>query len=337
MTFPDYDFLSSTLACPQSQSPSTFTFSSGQAFIEDAGILRLEPKVPTNISLVLSVGVHGNETGPIELVNQLVNDILQGRYPLAVRLLVLFGNPLAAIAQQRFCQVNMNRLFSGAWQEYDGYEAERAQRLEQAVTDFFQSGKRLGHELLHYDLHTAIRGSKHEKFAVYPYLEGGVYSRQQLAFLAASGIDAVLLSHQPTTTFSYYSAQHHGAHAFTVELGKVYGFGQNDLKRFAAIAQSLADLITNSQLPQGELSKLLIFSVQEALIKDAEDYQLHISTELENFTPFEKGYLLAESSKSRYLIESTGDALIFPNATVPIGQRTGLVVRPKSLEQISLD
>ena len=336
MTLSDYDFVSTTLANPEQQEPMSFDFPSGKAFVEDAGILRFEPQGDSKISLILSVGVHGNETGPIELVNQLVADILAGHHTLTVRLLVLFGNPLSAIAQQRFCKVNMNRLFSGAWQDYDGYEAERAKRLEQAVTDFFQPGKSLGHELLHYDLHTAIRGSKHEKFAVYPYMEEAAYSRQQLAFLAASGIDAVLLSHQPTTTFSYYSAQHHGAHAFTVELGKVYGFGQNDLSRFSAMGQSLAELITQSQLPQGDLNKLLIFSVQEALIKDAEDYQLHISSELENFTPFEKGYVLAESSKSRYLVERTGDALIFPNAGVPIGQRTGLVVRPQNLAEIPL-
>lgn len=44
---------------------------------------------------MLSAGIHGNETAPIELLNQLVNDLLSGSRTLAVRLLVVLGNPAA--------------------------------------------------------------------------------------------------------------------------------------------------------------------------------------------------------------------------------------------------
>ncbi|REG82876.1 succinylglutamate desuccinylase [Marinomonas pollencensis] len=336
---PNNDFLALTLNNPETLAPFQLEFNGGQGFVEETGILRLEPQQATDINLVLSVGIHGNETGPIELVNQLLKAILEGRFALTVRLLVIIGNPIAANRAERFCDVNLNRLFSGAWRHYEGLEVPRAQSLEQAVTRFF-AGSATGSVRLHYDLHTAIRGSEYEKFVVHPFIGDAPYDLQQLGLLAASGIDAVLLSQQPTTTFSYYSSAEHGAHAFTVELGKVYPFGENDLSRFEAIRQTLITLISDASFPKLERdaidSKLKFFAVQDALVKDHEDYQLTISEDVKNFTGFEKGYELAHSSQSQYLIKASGDAIIFPNANVPIGQRAGLVVRPMRLADLAL-
>ena len=333
---PDHDdFLRFTLANPLACESQAYVLGRHTLYVEDTGILRIEPQNPAPVSLVLSVGVHGNETGPIELVNNLIKDVLSQQLDVQVRLLVLIGNPVAANAGVRFTEVNMNRLFSGAWQQFDCPEATRAARLEKAVTDFFNAAPST-HMKLHYDLHTAIRGSQYEKFAVYPFVHGNGYSQSQLGFLAASGLDAILLSHQSTTTFSYYSYRQHGAHGFTLELGKVYPFGQNDLSRFSAIDTSLRQLMASGALPQGELAALKLFNVQAALVKDAEDYRLHIGQEVKNFTAFDVGFCLASSAKSQYLVEADGDAIIFPNANLPIGQRAGLVVRPANASELDL-
>ena len=46
----------------------------------DSGVLYFHPQGDSlQNSLLLSVGVHGNETAPIEIINQLVNDILAGQ------------------------------------------------------------------------------------------------------------------------------------------------------------------------------------------------------------------------------------------------------------------
>lgn len=335
MTILNNDFLALTLANPKEISPFYFTFPSGTAFVEGTGILRLEPNQISSTSLVLSVGIHGNETGPIELLNNLVKSILEGQLTLNIRLLVLIGNPVAANCSKRFCEVNLNRLFSGAWQNYEGFEADRARQLELAVTEFYQMDSQQGEQIrLHYDLHTAIRGSMYEKFVVHPFVEKAVYSAEQLAFLASSGIEAVLLSHQPTTTFSYYSYATHGAHAFTIELGKVYPFGQNDLSRFEDLERSLVSLLKEGVFVQKTLSSLRIFSVLKALLKDDESYELSIADNVKNFTEFERGYVLAKSDKSQYQIEKTGDAIVFPNTNLPVGQRAGLIVRAIDLDEM---
>jgi succinylglutamate desuccinylase len=338
MTILNNDFLAVTLANQDGLTPFQFVFPSGTGFVENTGVLRLEPTQETSISLILSVGIHGNETGPIELVNQLVTSILEGRISLSVRLLVLIGNPVAANQAIRFCDVNLNRLFSGAWQNYDGFEAQRAQRLEKAVGDFYSmANNETTQTRLHYDLHTAIRGSMHEKFVVYPFVEDAIYNQQQLAFLAASGIEAVLLSHQSTTTFSYYSYAVHGAHAFTIELGKVQPFGENDLSNFAALEDSLSLLLEKGVLAQASMSEMRIFTVLDSLVKDDDSYKLGIEADVKNFTQFEQGYRLAYSEKSEYIVQKTGDAIVFPNTNLPVGQRAGLMVRPIPLEGLQLD
>jgi len=344
----DNDILALTLSNPTHLDPFEFTFPGGVGFVVDTGIFRFEPMSTRlshdPVSLVLSVGIHGNETGPIELVNQLVKDILLGNLSLAIRLLVVIGNPVSANQATRFCEVNLNRLFNGAWQPYltnEGAglglnEARRAEQLEKAVSDFYGQDSH-GTLRLHYDLHTAIRGSKYEKFAVHPFLEEPLYQHAQFGFLVASGIEAVLLSHQPTTTFSYYSYAAHRANSFTIELGKVHPFGENDLSSFTQIQKALITLLENATLAQGDLSSIQVFAVQDALVKNADDYQLTIAEDEENFTDFEEGYELATSSAGGYRIAKTGDAIVFPNAGVPIGQRAGLVVRPIAINSLAFE
>lgn len=333
MKAPDFDFLRYTLEQPDQISPSTFLFPSGRAHLEQVGVLRLEPRHPKPVNLVLSVGIHGNETAPIELVNRLVKDILSGAITLGVRLLVIIGHPHAIIRGERFVDVNLNRLFDGAYDRYEGMEVDRAQVLTEQLTAFYDAEPSF--ENFHYDLHTAIRGSRFERFAVHPYVGEAQYQVRQFGFLAAAGIEAVLLSHQPSTTFSYHSYKHHNAHAFTLELGKVRPFGENNLKRLQKMDTCLRTLVTAGGLLQARQEQLHIFSVVKVLVKDADDYQLHIASDEKNFTGFKQGFVLASSSAGEYAIEQDGDAIVFPNTNLPIGQRAGMVVRKANWQQLN--
>lgn len=331
-----HDLLAFSLANPTHAEKKVEEYGFAKVSLLETGIVTIEPKQKAQISLVLSAGIHGNETAPMEMVNDILKDILDEKLACSVRLLVIFGNLPAANIGKRFTQVNMNRLFSGAWQKEEGFEAQRAGLIEKTIADFFNEGPDSA-QRIHYDLHTAIRGSKYPKFVVYPYLHGRPYSAEQIGFLEASGIEAVLLSHQSTTTLSYFSSEQHNASAFTVELGQVAPFGENDHSKLTAIRHTLRHLIKDEELTSSDQGSMKIFQVIDGLNKDAEDYQLNIATDFENFTSFDAGFKLTQSQLSEYLVKQDGDALVFPNTKIPVGQRAGLMVREVALSSLELN
>ena len=322
------------------ESPLTFTLNNGTVVeINAPGIIRFFPlsNVSEKKQIVLSCGVHGNETAPIEICDELVQRILKGELTLSHNVLFLFGNLPAMDIAERFVEENMNRLFSGAHSKGQGpinSERKRAKQLEEAVADFFarNDGMRF-----HYDLHTAIRASKNEKFAVYPYLHERKHSKGQLAFLAACGVKTILLSESATTTFSYFSSYYHNAHAFTVELGKVRPFGKNDMSRFEDAKQAIIQLICEENFaPEIDVSTLDIYRVNQVINKHHEDFSLHFEDDTPNFMDFPKGEVLASESGKQYVAEYDGEAIVFPNANVAIGQRALLTVVPTKLEDLDV-
>ncbi|MCW8108805.1 succinylglutamate desuccinylase [Alteromonas ponticola] len=302
------------------------------------GIIQFAPPQNESVTLkhiVLSCGVHGNETAPIEICDELVQRILTGQLVLKHRVLFLFGNLAAMDIAERFVEENMNRLFSGAHSQGPGLinaERRRAKLLEDSITAFFASAEK-GATRIHYDLHTAIRDSKNEKFAVYPYLHERIHSKSQLAFLAACGVKTILLSESPTTTFSYYSSHTHHAHAFTVELGKVRPFGENDMSRFEQAKTALTKLISDADFsPEYQENDMLIYRVNQVINREHENFQLHFDDDTPNFTDYAKGTVLASDPDHTYVAEMDGEAIVFPNANVALGQRALLTVVPTKLD-----
>ena len=295
----------------------------------DTGVLVFTPlqTVPTE-DIVLSSGIHGNETAPIELCNQLIHDILQQKIVLQQRLMFIFGNPPAMIEGTRFVTENLNRLFNGEYANPSvatNEERQRAAKLESYVQRFFQSG---GRSRFHYDLHTAIRRSHHQRFAICPFRPEKPHLKQQLAFLNAAGVDAFLMHHEATTTFSYASSVKYQAEAFTVELGKVMPFGQNDLSQLAATREMLIRVISESEFPAltYQPENLVLYRVCRSLNKHFADFTFAFSNDLPNFTQFAKGEVLAYENNQPITAEYAGEAIVFPNAQVPIGQRAALCV-----------
>ncbi|AGI23602.1 succinylglutamate desuccinylase [Pseudomonas sp. MT3] len=281
--------------------------------------------------LLLSAGIHGNETAPIELLDRLVQRIARGELKPAARTLILLGNPEAMRRGERYLEQDINRLFCGRHEEGSGNEALRAAELERLAAAFFA---RAGRTRLHYDLHTAIRGSKIEQFALYPWSEGRQHSRDELARLRSAGIDAVLLQNKPGITFSAYTYSRLDAEAFTLELGKARPFGQNqvvNLDRLEAMLQSLirGDAAVVDGAP---LDGLKLFAVSREVIKHSDHFRLHLDDAVDNFTELDQGYLLAEDiGGTRWIVEEQGARIIFPNPRVKNGLRAGILVVPTEL------
>lgn len=318
------------------EQPFDFKLDNGtQVEVWDTGVIVFTPNKKTTSDIILSSGVHGNETAPIEICNEFINQIIDGSIELATRVQFLFGNPASMNIGQRFVQENMNRLFSGAHSTPPGlnnHERIRAKKLEQYVERFYTSQPD-SNERIHYDLHTAIRGSKNEKFAVYPFLHGAKHNTRQLQILAACGVSTILLSNAPTTTFSYFSSVNFSAHAFTVELGKVRPFGQNDMTRFIEVKQTLKAMLTGQDMQLVDYCEadFNLFKVCRAIDKHQDDFTFHFADDVVNFTSFPIGFKLATEGKLEYKIEHVGEAIVFPNANVANGNRAVLMVVPTTL------
>ncbi len=309
----------------------------------DTGIIIFEPlNHNSNKDIVLSSAVHGNETAPIEICSELIKQLILGELHLQERVLFLFGNPASINIGDRFIEENLNRLFSGGHSQDQGHgeglinkERHRALLLENTVRDFFEQGNQVSdkRERFHYDLHTAIRGSKNDKFAVYPFRHEQPWKEQQLQFLLACGVNTILLSHSPTTTFSYFSSNEFGADAFTVELGKVKPFGENDMANFAGVSQTLTRFISgqNLQLKDYCAEDFSIFEIDQTINRHHQDFKLHFADDVENFTDFPIGSLIASDGELEHRTKKEGEAIIFPNADVAIGQRALLTVTPTKI------
>ena len=79
------------------------------------GLLECTPHAQYDKAVVLSAGVHGNETAPIELLSHLCTVLFAGRLKLAVRLLLVLGNPYAMRQGKRYVHDDVNRMFCGGY------------------------------------------------------------------------------------------------------------------------------------------------------------------------------------------------------------------------------
>jgi len=300
------------------------------------GLLAFEPVQPLDgQDAVISCGIHGNETAPVELVAKLVDELLAGTILARTRLLFIFGNPGAMRTGARYIEDDLNRLFGKpAAVRGEGPAAQRAAALELACSRFFAaSGTR---RKLHYDLHTAIRGSTIEKFAIYPYPHEQAFDDAEIARLGACGISAVLLQSKPSPTFSYFTRQHCGAAGFTLELGKARPFGENAAVNLDKLETQLRRVIAaDTTIAAQDGDSVQRFQVSREIIKQTESFVLHLADDVENFTLLEPGFLLAEDGEQQIVVHEQGARIVFPNPKVKPGLRAGIIVVPPSRQDTS--
>ncbi|HSJ98127.1 MAG TPA: succinylglutamate desuccinylase [Myxococcota bacterium] len=165
---------------------------------------RIEPAASAGRPLIVSAGIHGDETAPVELACAIAEAVAAGALAVRVPWLLALGNLGALRAAKRYLDVDLNRLFGGRHAEKPGSrEAPRAAALEGAVAAFCARHR----GALHLDLHSAIRASLYRCFAIHPLDEAAALPAASLRLLAACGIEAVVRTGAPSPTFTAHSAR----------------------------------------------------------------------------------------------------------------------------------
>lgn len=302
------------------------------------GLLALEPAAAEAAgaacaSVLVSAGVHGDETAPIELLSMLVRDLASGALPLACRLLVVLGNVPAMRAGERYLDDDLNRLFSGRHAQVPASrEAPRAAQLEAAAAAFFAAAP-AGAARWHIDMHTAIRASVFEQFALLPHT-GMPPTRTMFEWLGDARIAAVLLHTAKGNTYSHFTAEHCGALACTLELGKVRPFGRNDLARFAPADRAVRKLVSGAAR-EADVPLPRVFTVIDQITKQSDALELFVAADVANFTAFARGTVLAQDGDYRYTVTHDEERIVFPNPSVKPGLRAGLLVVDTTRETVA--
>jgi succinylglutamate desuccinylase len=327
--FDGQSFLQFTLAGnPVLTKRSAILGSNVRVELWDNGVLFLQPNESSQVdSILLSVGVHGNETAPIEIIDQLVSDILAEKITVKKNLLIVIANPVAINASRREIDENMNRLFNTDFVGNSNASDERQRSccLMDYSRIFF--GLEAKHKL-HYDLHTAIRDSYYKKFAVSPNASQLPITQQQFSMLSQWGIEAILTTKQKSSTYSNFTANSCGATSFTLELGKVKPFGENDLAEFSSVITGLHEVISGDENLLAHTKVAKRFSITREVLKQTEDFRLCFADDIANFTEFEIGAVLATDKAYQYLVADSGERILFPNENVAIGQRALVIIKP---------
>ena len=289
------------------------------------GILECIPHDNYTSSIVISAGIHGNETAPIEILGQIVNDLFSEKLVLKEHALFILGNPQAIREGKRYVDHDLNRLFCGGWRNaIESHEATRAKEIEMITAKFFENSESEACKY-HYDLHTAIKPSLIATFALLPF-QSKSHSERLLRNLDSAELDGLVFHTISGKTFTNYTTEKFDAASATLELGKANPFGENDLKSFSAINDVIRKILNQSEL--GDRKKPLIqkFRVIESIVKHDDSFHLNVEANIPNFTLVEKGNLIAFDKERKYEFLDKEVYLIFINSKVATGLRAGLIL-----------
>lgn len=256
--------------------------------------------------MILSAGIHGNETKGLEVIDRLLQLILKGKAKPNQPILMIMGNPPAILQQTRELAKNLNRMFK-PHSSFECYEQKRALLLMDIVKRF--NNVFSGADIVHWDLHSTIRENLIDKFI----LTQSLFNDWPLLKM---GVGAVLKQTSSAATFSAFSASL-GIKSATLELGQSKPFGQNDVaNEVSVISQFLVDEIKDYKSPP-------IYKVVGEIIKKSKSFEFNSQANLLNFATNVDCWLYQQNNQKI----SSSNAILFANQDIAIGERAGLLAQ----------
>lgn len=287
---------------------------------EAPGILTVEPHETSHLpATIVSVGVHGDETVPIRLVDRWLRHLVETGYTVKRPLLVMLANPAAVQAESRFVEHNMNRLFSATAAQGEQEENRRARTLMRAVQWFVERYP----DGLHFDLHSTIKPSDCDRFALVPPNCAERNLTNLMKWFQRFAVDAWVQNRSAAPTFASYSASL-GYLSATLELGQVSSPNE-PLDRFLPLLPELDRLAQGPSTPSGHQTQG--YQVLREIIRPEGAFEVCLEGFV-NFRSLTAGTVIARGETEEWVVEQTGDALLFLNENVPVGHRVALVIRP---------
>ncbi len=318
-------FLQETLQASE-VSPRSVTLGNGvQMSLLKKGVLKISPPSEAKPSkhMVISSAVHGNETAPIEMVDDLASKIANGSIVPKHHLLLIIAHPNAILAEERFVETNLNRLFGDAAYP-ESQELALAVSLKEQVTHFWQDVPMASR--WHLDMHCSIRASKHYTFAISPQSTYPTRQKEFIDFMQQAGIEDVLLSEEPSSTFSWFSSSKFGAQAATLELGQVAKFGHNDMDKLAQFRKAFWELVESVE--SSTSGDMITYQVDSSIYRENLDFEFYFDKALPNFSRFSEGETLGKDGDKVLTMPVEQGGVVFPNPNVELKQRAALIVKP---------
>ena len=105
------------------------------------------------------------------------------------------------------------------------------------------------------------------------------------------------------------------------------------MSQFKQVKDTLTSLISGEDLSLKPFDEkdFSIFEIYQTINRQGEKFVLNFADDVDNFTDFPLGHLLATDDDVEIRVKKEGEAIIFPNAEVAIGQRAMLTVIPTTI------
>lgn len=274
--------------------------------------------------LVIGAIIHGNEVGSLPSVISLIESLGDGSVDYGGRLTILLGNPEAALADRRFLDVDLNRVF------FDdapaGHERDRARAIMPILDDAD----------VFFDIHQTILASD-RPFYTFPFGRAG------WQWARAVGGASTWVTRAPGATFSagnvnadeYVRMQ--DKPGLTLELGAMGFSDQADAVASEALHRlvATADTVGSGRSEVGEVADSWpdLEFVQTAWTQQFDDPSMRLRPGLRNFQPVTQGETLSAPDTPPITAACDG-MLLFPK--YPEYGDDGLAVEPRPGEIVRI-